>query len=81
MRLEMEEKKLQPNALVDYLLKKLGLKNDRQLAEYFDVLPPVISKIRNRRMSVSANMILLIHEKLDIPVAEIRRLIDQTRQK
>ncbi len=77
----MEEKKLQPNALVDYLLKKLGLKNDRQLAEYFDVLPPVISKIRNRRMSVSANMILLIHEKLDIPVAEIRRLIDQTRQK
>lgn len=77
----MEEKKLQPNALVDYLLKKLGLKNDRQLAEYFDVLPPVISKIRNRRMSVSANMILLIHEKLDIPVPEIRRLIDQTRQK
>lgn len=77
----MEEKKLQPNALVDYLLKKLSLKNDRQLAEYFDVLPPVISKIRNRRMSVSANMILLIHEKLDIPVAEIRRLIDQTRQK
>ena len=77
----MEEKKLQPNALVDYLLKKLDLKNDRQLAEYFDVLPPVISKIRNRRMSVSANMILLIHEKLDIPVAEIRRLIDQTRQK
>lgn len=77
----MEEKKLQPNALVDYLLKKLGLKNDRQLAEYFDVLPPVISKIRNRRMSVSANMILLIHEKLDMPVPEIRRLIDQTRQK
>lgn len=77
----MEEKKLQPNALVDYLLEKLSLKNDRQLAEYFDVLPPVISKIRNRRMSVSANMILLIHEKLDIPVAEIRRLIDQTRQK
>lgn len=77
----MEEKKLQPNALVDYLLKKLSLKNDRQLAEYFDVLPPVISKIRNRRMSVSANMILLIHEKLDMPVPEIRRLIDQTRQK
>lgn len=78
----MFEFKVRPNAFVDYLLKKTNLKNDQQLANYFDIFPAVISKIRNHRMTVSANMILLVHEKLGVPVAEIRELINESeRQK
>lgn len=72
MGLNME---LKENALLDHLMKKLGLKTNKQLADYFDIQQPVISKIRNRRMKVSNNFILLIHEKTDMPVAEIRKLI------
>lgn len=74
------ESRIRPHTLIDYLLKKLNIKNDQQLANYFDVAPPVISKIRNFRMEVSANIILLIHEKTDMPVAQIRDLINQSKR-
>ena len=74
------ERKVMPNALVDHLLQKLNIKNDQQLANYFEVFPAVISKIRNHRMEVSANMILLIHEKIGMPVAEIRELINESKR-
>lgn len=74
------EYKVDPHALLDHLLDKLNIKNDLQLANYFDVFPSVISKIRNHRVEVSANIILLIHEKTDMPVAKIRELIDQSKR-
>jgi hypothetical protein len=68
------------HALLDHLTQMLKLKNDRQLSNYFEYRPPVFSKIRNRKMAISANVILLIHEKTDMPVAEIRRLIDESER-
>ena len=69
-----------PHALLDYLMSRLNLANDKKLANYFEMPPSVISKIRNRKNGVSANFILLVHEKLDIPVEEIRKLIDQSKR-
>lgn len=68
------------HALLDYLVDYIGLKNDAQLADYFEYRQAVISKIRNRRMAISSNVILIIHEKLDIPVVEIRRLINESEK-
>jgi hypothetical protein len=69
-----------PNALCDHLLKKLNLRHDQELANYFDVHPPMISKVRNLTKEVSANFILLIHEKTGIPIAEIKDLINLAKR-
>jgi len=71
------ERKVMPNALVDHLLQKLNIKNYQQLANYFEVFPAVISKIRNHKMKVAASMILLIHEKIGMPVAGIREFVNE----
>ncbi len=39
-----------PNNLLDTLIEKLHLKNDAALSRALEVAPPVISKIRHRRL-------------------------------
>ena len=41
-----------PNNLLDSLIEKLHLKNDAALSRALEVAPPVISKIRHRRLPV-----------------------------
>lgn len=62
------------NKLVDFLVSSRGLKNDAELARKLDFKPPAISKIRGGGV-VSAEVILRIHEKLDVPVRDIRALL------
>lgn len=61
-----------PIAFLDWLTAKLNLKNDAALSRALEVAPPVISKIRHYRLPVGPVLILRIHEKFSIPVAEIR---------
>lgn len=58
--------------LLDTLIEKYSLKNDAEIARRLEVAPPVISRIRNGRCVVSSDIILRIHEKLGMPVADIR---------
>lgn len=62
--------------LFDFLIKNFRLKNDHALAEALDVLPSSICKVRSGR-PVTSNMILKIHEKYEIPVRDIKALIDR----
>lgn len=64
----------QPGAptFLDSLIEKLALKNDADLARAFEVAPPVISKIRHRKLPFGDSMILKTHEKFGIAVADIR---------
>jgi len=66
--------KTQPGApaFLDTLIAKLKLKNDAELARVFEVAPPVISKIRHRKLPFGDSMILKAHEKFNFAVAEIR---------
>lgn len=59
-------------ALLDTLIDKLKLKNDAELARAFEVAPPVISKIRHRKLPFGDSMILKAHEKFNFAVADIR---------
>lgn len=61
--------------LLDTLKAQKKLKTDVALADLLDVHPPVISKVRKGRLPVGASMILAIHEKLGMPVSDIRRLM------
>lgn len=62
------------NALIDFLLQQLGFKYDKQLADLLCVGNTAISKIRHGN-TVSAEIILRIHEATDIPVKTIRQYI------
>jgi transcriptional regulator with XRE-family HTH domain len=63
------------NALLDYLIKHLELKNNRALAQHLGVTQSAISKIRYRTNPPSAEFILLVYDKTGLSIEEIRKLI------
>lgn len=70
-----------PDNLLDFLLKKLELKNDAALSRVLEVAPPVISKIRHRRLPVGASILIRMHEVSGLTVGDLRALLGDRRQK
>lgn len=46
-----------------------------------EVAPPVISKIRHRRLAVSAALLIRMHEVSDITIGDLRYLMGDRRKK
>jgi hypothetical protein len=46
------------------------------LAELLKIKPPALSKMRHRALTVTPAFILNVHERLGIPVAEIRKVMN-----
>jgi transcriptional regulator with XRE-family HTH domain len=63
------------HALLDYLIEAFKLKNNRALAQHLGVTQSAISKIRYRSTRPSAEFILLVYDKTDMTIEEIRALI------
>jgi hypothetical protein len=70
-----------PNRLLDFLIDKMRTKNDAGLSRQLGVAPPVISKIRHRRLPVGASMLIRMHEISDISIRELRNLMGDRREK
>jgi plasmid maintenance system antidote protein VapI len=70
-----------PDRLLDAMLEKLQLKNDAALCRALEVAPPVISKIRHRRLPVGASLLIRMHEVTDMSVAQLREILGDRRQK
>jgi len=70
-----------PNNLVNSLLEKLRLKNDAALSKALEVAPPVISKIRHRRLPVGASILIRMHEISDLSIKDLRILMGDRRDK
>jgi plasmid maintenance system antidote protein VapI len=70
-----------PNSLLDALLARLRLKNDAALSRALEVAPPVISKIRHKKLPVGASMLIRMHEVSDMSIRELRELMGDRRQK
>lgn len=70
-----------PNHLPDMVIEKLSLKDDAALSRTLEVAPPVISKIRHRRLPVGASMLIRMHEVTKMSVAEFRELSGDRRGK
>jgi hypothetical protein len=68
-----------PDHLLDSLIQKLLLKNDAALARALEVAPPVISKIRHRRLPVGATLLIRMHEISDLTIGELRSLMGDQR--
>jgi transcriptional regulator with XRE-family HTH domain len=63
------------NALLDHLIDHLNLKNNRALAQHLGVTQSALSKIRYGTNKPSADFILLIYDKTDLSIEEIRAKI------
>ncbi len=70
-----------PNHLLDSLIEKLHLKNDAALSRALEVAPPVISKIRHRRLPVGASLLIRMHEVSDLSIKDLRVLMGDRRDK
>jgi transcriptional regulator with XRE-family HTH domain len=66
-----------PHPLLDDLANRLGCANDRELAHEIGCAPSMISKFRHRTCNVSAALIIEMHEKFGMSIAEIKLLIEQ----
>ena len=77
----IDQETYDPNKLLDALIEKLGLKNDAALSRILDVAPPVISKVRHRRLSVGASLLIRMHEESGLSVKELRVLMGDQRVK
>src|SRR5438445_11271953 len=76
-----EQVQYDPNHLLDSLIAKLHLKNDAALSRALEVAPPVISKIRHRRLPVGASLLIRMHEVTGMSIQELRELMGDTRSK
>jgi hypothetical protein len=70
-----------PNRLLDALIAKLNLKNDAALSRALEVAPPLISKIRHRRLPVGASLLIRMHEVSSLSIKELRELMGDRRKK
>lgn len=70
-----------PDRLLDALIEKLHLKNDAALSRALEVAPPVISKIRHRRLPVGASLLIRMHEVSDLSIRDLRILMGDRREK
>ena len=70
-----------PDQLLAGLLNKLNLKNDAALSRTLEVSPPVISKIRHRRLPVTASLLIRMHEVSALSIAELRHIMGDRRSK
>lgn len=70
-----------PNRLLDALLEKMNLKNDAALSRMLEVAPPVISKIRHRRLPIGASLLIRMHETTDMSIRDLRDLMGDRRMK
>ena len=70
-----------PNRLLDTLIEKLRLKNDAALSRALEFAPPVISKIRHRRLPVGASLLIRMHEVSELSIRDLRELMGDRRTK
>lgn len=70
-----------PNTLLDTLLSKMHLKNDAALSRALEVAPPVISKIRHRRLPVGASLLIRMHEVSGMSIRDLRDIMGDRRTK
>ncbi len=70
-----------PDLLVDQLINRLGVRTCSGLARRLAVSPSMISKVRNARSPVTAELLLLMHDASGIPIRELRLMMGDTRQR
>lgn len=69
-----------PNRLLDRLMIELRAKNDAELARALEINPPIISKIRHRRMPLGSALLLRIHDVSGLSVRQLQEILGDRRK-
>jgi len=69
-----------PDHLLDCLQKHFNVHNDASLCRALHTPPSVISKVRHRRLAVSAGLLVRMHETTGIAVCDLRFLLGDRRR-
>ena len=77
----LKETTYDPDSLLNAVIQQLALKNDAALSRALEVAPPVISKLRHRRLAVGASLLIRIHEVTGMSIRQLRDLMGDTRHK
>jgi hypothetical protein len=70
-----------PNNLLNELIKYFSLKNDAALAKTLGISSLIIRNIRLLRQPMSGTILILIHEKTNFSLSELRMCMGDRRQK
>lgn len=68
-----------PNPLLAAVSEHLNVKKDVELARALAIAPPIISKIRHRKMVVGPNLLIRMHEITNLSIKELRALMGDHR--
>ena len=63
--------------LFAYLFDKFKVKTDAELAPHLYTTPPVISRMRNDYKGLTPKMLLIIYDRTDLSIEEIRRMANE----
>lgn len=81
MNIDLQDPNYTPRRFLQSLIVSLNLKNDAALSRRLGVAPPVISKIRNRRLPIGASILISAHEESGLSIKELKLLIQSNRLK
>lgn len=70
-----------PNHFIDQLATRLKAKNDAALCRQLGISPPLISKIRHKRLPIGASLLIRAHEVTGLAIGELRTLMGDRRRK
>jgi antitoxin HigA-1 len=70
-----------PGYMFDTLIARMQLKNDEELAQKLKVAKPVVTLMREGKLSISASMLIWLHEASGISLQELRTLLKDKRAK
>lgn len=71
----------EPSNLLDALIAHMGLKNDAALSRALDLSPPMISKLRNKTLPVSATVLVRMHDVTGLGICELRAFMGDHRRR
>jgi len=68
-----ETKKHMPDYdIFDIIKDEFNLKNDRQLSEFLEIRPSVLSRLRHGKMTFTPTYLLAVHDATDWSLDKIR---------
>lgn len=68
-----------PGHMLDMVIERMNLRNDAALARMLMVPGSTVSRIRSRKIPVSAAVIIRLHESSNISVRGLRNLMGDRR--
>jgi DNA-binding transcriptional regulator YdaS (Cro superfamily) len=68
---------MREHKLFDFLKKEYEIGSDRELAHLLGSHPAVISRVRSKSHKLSSDLILMIHEKTGMEVADIQKFLNE----